>query len=155
MIKKKQKVEEGDVFAVPLRSGGFAVGLVARRYKTIGLGYFFNKVFPSIASIEEEANINNLKIEFIGRFGTLGIVDREWPILKLNNSLHFKKEGWPIPIFKMQDPITERYFAVIYGDTLVNETIYPIEREEAEKLFSHTLYGHVSLEKKLDSILKR
>jgi hypothetical protein len=42
MAKNKIVPKEGDVVAVPLRQGGFGIGLVARKYKSILLGYFLD-----------------------------------------------------------------------------------------------------------------
>ncbi len=151
MRKKKIKVIEGDIFAVPLVQGGYGIGLMARRYKTSSLGYFFDKIYPSPPEELNIADINSWKVALIGQFSAIGIEEGEWPLLK--TSFHFIREEWPIPVLKMQDPLSEKYFAVIYDDTLFNEERHLITKEEADKLFGHGVYGYVALEKKLSSIL--
>jgi translation initiation factor IF-1 len=41
MTKKKIKVKEGDVFAVPLLQGCFGIGIITRRYKKKFIRIFF------------------------------------------------------------------------------------------------------------------
>ena len=151
MRKRKINCKEGDVFVVPLKQGGYGIGLVAREHKTITLGYFFKKKYSSVPEEVDVAGINKWEIALIGKFSTMGIENGEWPLLK--TAFIFNREQWPIPVLKMQHPITEKYFAVIYDDTLINEERHLITEAEAEKLFSHGLYGYGALEKKLSSIL--
>lgn len=151
MRKKKIKVKEGDIFTVPLVQGGYGIGLIARRHKTSSLGYFFDKIYPSPPEALNIADINNWKVALIGQFSAIGIEEGEWPLL--NTNFAFIREQWPIPVLKMQEPISEKYFAVIYDDTLFNEERHLITKEEADKLFGHGVYGYVALEKKLSSIL--
>lgn len=151
MRKKKINSKEGDVFAVPLRQGGYGIGLIAREHKTITLGYFFKKNYLSVPEEVDVAGINKWEVALIGKFSTMGIENGEWPLLK--TTFKFNREQWPIPVLKMQDPLSEKYFAVIYDDTLFNEERHLITKEEADKLFGHGLYGYGALEKKLSSIL--
>jgi hypothetical protein len=151
MRKKKLKIKEGDVFAVPLLQGGYVIGLVAREHKEITLGYFFKTIFSAVPEELDTTDINRWPVAMIGKFSTLGIEEGEWPLLKTN--IVFKREDWPIPVLKMQDPLTEQYFAVLYDDTLVNEERYKITKEEADQLFGHGNFGYGALQKKISSIL--
>lgn len=99
----------------------------------------------------DTTHINNWQVILIGKFSSLGIEEGEWPLLKTN--FQFKREDWPIPVLKMQEPITEQYFAVLYDDTLFNEERHKITKEEADKLFGHGNYGYGALQKKLSSLL--
>jgi hypothetical protein len=150
---KKIKLKEGDVFAVPLLQGGYCIGIVAREYKTIRLGYFFNKVYSILPEeiTKSIADINN--IIFIGKFSTNGLNESDWILLK--RSFTFKKAEWPIPLFKMQHPITEKYYSVLYDETLLNEERHLIPEVEAKILFAYGLSGYIALEKKLSALLSR
>ena len=150
-MKSIIKPKEGDVFAVPLRHGDFGIGLLTHKHKSITLGYFFNLVYDTIPSNVEASMFDRSNVVLIGKFSSLGIESGEWQLLK--TSYQFKKEDWNIPTFKMQNPLTEKYFAVVYDETLINEDRYLITEEEARLLFSHGLYGYGALEKKLSSIL--
>lgn len=149
--EKKIKINEGVGFAVPLRQGGYGIGLLARQNKGIALGYFFNKVFTSIPEDLDTSDLNYWKIVLIGQFSCMGIQKELWPILKTN--FQFKREEWPIPVLKMQDPITEQYFSVLYDESLLREKRKKIDKEEADELFGHGLYGYIALEKKLSTLL--
>jgi Immunity protein 26 len=150
MIKRKIKVKEGDVFAVPLLQGCFGIGLITRRYKKSSLGYFFD---ITSSSLPKEVKIDKLKIVFIAQFSAIGIEEGEWPLIETD--FKFDREEWPIPLLKMQHPITEQYFSVQYDDTLFDDERKLITKEQADKLFGHESYGYVALEEKLSSILKK
>jgi hypothetical protein len=67
----------------------------------------------------------------------------------------FKRDDWPIPIFKMQDPLTDVYFAIVLKEDLLNEEErYRIAEEDAKSRYNHGLHGYISLANKLSSLLK-
>ncbi|WP_425308290.1 Imm26 family immunity protein [Ammonicoccus fulvus] len=65
---------EGDWFAVPLRKGGYAVGLIARANRDgVLLGYFFGprrEAVPSLSDVEELTPDDAIRV---GKFGHLGL----------------------------------------------------------------------------------
>ena len=77
----KVNYERGTGFLVTLRGGGFARGVVARlNGKGLAYGYFF---VPALSSASE-ASLTDLRPEdavFVGKFGDLGLVKKEWSIL--------------------------------------------------------------------------
>jgi hypothetical protein len=148
---KKIKPKEGNLFAIPLTQDGYGIGLVAREYKTITLGYFFDIVYQDIPEKINDKDIRNWGIALIGKFSSPGIKNGEWPLLKTD--FIFNKEEWPIPIFKTQEPLTEKYYAVKVDSTLMNDDRYLISEEEAKAYFKHVLYGYESLRKQLSVIL--
>jgi hypothetical protein len=152
-VKKKVKIKEGDVFAVPLLQGDYAIGLIAREQNKITLGYFFRTIFKTLPEELDTTGINHWEVALIGKFSSLAIEKGEWPLLKTN--FKFNRNNWPIPVLKMQDPLTEQYFAVLYDDTLVNEQRYKISIEEASELFGHGNYGYEALQKKLSTVLAK
>ncbi len=152
MAKNKIVPKEGDVVAVPLQQGGFGIGLVARKYKSILLGYFFKCIFPLVPTEIQTDNVDIRVVALIGKFNSGGIENGEWPVLKTD--FKFNKAEWPIPMFKMQHPITEKFYAVQYDDTLLSEERYLITRKEADNLFSYGLHGYGAIEKELSRILK-
>ena len=137
--------------ALPLQQGGFGIGLIARKYKSILLGYFFNCIYPLVPTEILTDKIDIKDFVLIGKFNSGGIENREWPVLKTD--LYFNKERWPVPTFMRQDLITGKYFAVINDDTLVNERRYSIAKEKADSLYSHVIFGYGALEEKLSRIL--
>ena len=61
---------EGDWFAVPLREGGFAAGVVARANpKAVLLGYFFGPRRAAVPSVEEVSRLRPDDAVLVGKFG--------------------------------------------------------------------------------------
>jgi len=151
MRKNKIKVKEGNLFAVPLQLGRYAIGLAARENKGITLGYFFNFVSPSLPVEVKGDVISKGNVIFLGKFSAMGIENGEWPLIRTDFT--FNRDEWPIPVFKMQEPLTEKYFAVIYDETLLNESRYAITEEEANKLFGYGLHGYKVIEPRLSRLV--
>jgi hypothetical protein len=82
------KVSEGDCYAVPLKSGGFGVGVVARKGKRGALfGYFFGPRREQIPTISDVRAIRAETADLCALFGDLGIQNGEW--------IHLGQlEGW-------------------------------------------------------------
>ncbi len=102
MTKMKQRpYNEGDAFAVPLREGGFGIGVLARalwrRTQCDTLGYFFGPKRTELPSIEELGSLDPKDALLADRFGDLGLHDGTWPVLgPLPN---WNRDDWPMPVF--------------------------------------------------------
>jgi len=102
-MAKKLPYEEGTAFAVPLRDGGFGVGVVARiapKGKLL-LGYFFGP-----RSDEPEFDLTTLqakKAVLVGRFGDLHLFDGRW--FTFGQVPHWNRDEWPMPLFLKRDPL--------------------------------------------------
>lgn len=149
-MKKKIILKEGDVFGVPLKHGSFVIGLISRIQKNIAIGYFFDILYDYQIDKFNYADIKKEKVILICRFSTIGIEKGEWPLVDVNFS--FDKNDWPVPTFKMQDPLSEKYFSVIFDDSLINEKRNLISKEIADKLYSHGLFGYGAVEKALNNL---
>lgn len=129
MISKKAKFpkkltyREGDLFVLPLRERGYAVGLVARsgpRGRVL-FGYFFG---PRYAEVPKLSGLTNLSPEdAILRccFGDLGLMEGTWPVL--GQMPGWERTTWKIPPFVRHDPLTGRKFQVIYSDADPNVVV--------------------------------
>lgn len=103
--KKHIKYSEGQWFAVPLKDGGYALGIIVRgSYKTRGgLGYFFG---PRYERVPDEAETWNKRPEdaiYITWFGDLGIIWGRWPLIP--STRPFRREEWPVPKFHRIDSL--------------------------------------------------
>jgi hypothetical protein len=109
------KYGEGDWFAVPLREGGYAVGVVARANpKAALLGYFFGPLCAEIPSLDDAADLKAGDAVLIGKFGHLGITQGKWPILgRLED---WDRAAWPMPVLVRYEELTGRSFKVFYDD---------------------------------------
>jgi Immunity protein 26 len=72
----KVNYREGDWFAVPLRNGGFAVGVIARANpRGVSLGYFFGPPRSDVPRLDEVADLRSGDAVLVRKFGHLGILN--------------------------------------------------------------------------------
>jgi hypothetical protein len=117
---------EGDWFAVPLRDGGFAVGVIARANEDGALlGYFFGPKRAFVPSIDDIADLGVSEAELVGKFGHLGLKHGTWPII--GQLEDWDRTAWPMPVFGRFEELTGRAFAVKYADDDPNS--HPRETE--------------------------
>jgi hypothetical protein len=153
-VGTRTKISEGLWFAVPLRGGGYGVGVVARRNSEgVLLGYFFG---PKRAEVPTDTGIDGLRPEaaiLVARVGHLGLRSGEWPVI--GGSAAWDRGAWPIPEFGHADLLVEeRYTARTYDETL---NLFVRERrigsEEFGGLPADGLMGAGFLEKRLTRLL--
>jgi len=155
-LKKPKKLpyEEGTWFAVPLRDGGYGVGIVARiAGRGVTLGYFFGprrSVVPNLSEVETLTPDMAILVEI---FGDLGLIEGRWPIIGRNAS--WDRRLWPIPGFGRIEEHTGRAFRMELSEddlfSIVREIAVP--RDEAERLPKHGLSGAGSVESVLARLL--
>jgi Immunity protein 26 len=133
----KVKYREGDWFAVPLRNGGFAVGLIARANPGgVLLGYFFGPLRPEVPALKDVASLRPSDALLIRKFGHLGIVEGKWPLLGRLDG--WDRRDWLTPVFVRYEELTGRSFKVFYDDNdqntvLREEQVAPGALEQAPK----------------------
>lgn len=129
---------EGEVFAVPLKGGGFALGVVARGRVLLAEGYgevlcyFFG---PRRESLPDAApDLRPTDTVWITVFDNQAIERGDWPIIGPHPS--FQRGEWPIPEFCRRDDINQKFYRLrLHPDDpsrLVDET--RISAEEAARL---------------------
>ena len=147
---------EGDWFAVPLPSGGYGVGLVARVDQDGGfLGYFFGPRMDALPREEDIQGLIDRDAVLVGLVSALGLTQGMWPMLCRSNT--WRREAWPVPAFG-RISVDQRYvFRVEYSDDDVSQTVreVPISVEEARRLPSDGLYGYLALERHLNKLLEK
>jgi hypothetical protein len=146
---------EGDWFAVPLRDGGFAVGVVARSNpKAALLGYFFGPKYVNVPSLNDVHGLTPESAALVCRFGHLGLIQGKWPLL--GHDKEWDRKEWPVPVFIRYEELSGRSFQVFYSDedpaALVREErISPGEAEYGPK---DGLAGAGFVEKVLTGLLR-
>jgi hypothetical protein len=145
---------EGDWFAVPLREGGFAVGVVARANPEAALlGYFFGPRRAEVPSLYDVANLAPGDAVLVGKFGHLGLTQGKWPLL--GHLDDWDRAAWSTPVFVRYEELTGRSFKVFYDDDDPNKLV----REEqiapgsAEQVPKDGLMGAGFVEKALTELL--
>lgn len=108
VLRKRIKYSEGQWFAVPLKTGGYALGIIVRgNYKTKGgLGYFFGPRYKEVPDERETWLKKPSDAILITWFGDLGIIWGRWPLIP--STRPFRREEWPVPKFKRIDPLNPR-----------------------------------------------
>jgi hypothetical protein len=125
-MARKLPYSVGDWFAVPLRSRGYGVGLIARSAKggKILLGYFFGPRRDELPALKELSSLRAADAVGAYMFGDLSLFKKEWPII--GPSTPWIPKLWPMPSFVREDLLTGVFYKVDYADddplTIVSET---------------------------------
>ena len=98
--------------------------------------------------------VSALKPDFsvlVLRFGGLGLVNGEWPII--GNSDLWNRADWPIPVFIRREPITLRNWLVYYSDTDPRHRVKEVrEPNDRPDLREDSLAGYGAVEALLERI---
>lgn len=127
--------QEGSVFVLPLRSGGYARGVVARMSPdgNVSFGYFFGPPLSSTDSVSlDDLNPSNAVLRV--RFGELGLINGEWQVV--GTICDWNRDSWPMP--------TE----------LRTRPVYEHGVDDDPEIECDGLYGHVAVENTLSKLLK-
>lgn len=160
MGQKFVKYDEGQWFAVPLRIGGYALGIIVRgSYKTKGgLGYFFGPKFDTIPSGDETYSKSKENPIYICHFGDLGIIKSRWPLIQSGKP--FYREEWPVPLFHRVLPFPEGKAIIVeyrqdYSgmEAPIRETMTEAT-EDVIKLPKDSMYGSGAVEIVLSKLLE-
>jgi hypothetical protein len=147
-------VSEGDWFAVPLRTDGFAVGVVARAGRGgVLLGYFFGPRRQAQPGIDDVSHLRAEQAVLVGRFGHLGLTEGTWPLL--GRARGWDRSTWPTPVFVRHDEMTGRTLHVRYDDSasrLISET--PVSPGPADPAPQDGLMGAGFVEIRLTRLLE-
>lgn len=153
-MARKLTYGEGDVFAVPLRDGGYGVGVVARMNgKGAVLGYFFGRRYdepPELGDLEDLVAIENVLVQC---FGDLGLIRGTWPVV--GRLPGWRREEWPMPAFGRREELTGRCWRVEYDDDDPNSRPREvlISLEECERLPEDGAAGSGFIEARLTRLL--
>lgn len=151
------KYREGDWFAVPLREGGFASGIIAcatPRREGILIGYFFGPRRAVIPALQDLAGLSASDAVLVRRFGHLGLLRGTWPLLgKLDD---WERDAWPTPDFGRFEELTGRSFKVIYDDADPNKLIREeiVDSYDLASLAKDGLLGAGAVGKVLTGLLR-
>jgi hypothetical protein len=154
MTKKSIVYSEGDWFLVPLITGDFAIGVIARMdSKGIVFGYFFGPKRNNIPSEEEIKNLSPSTSILITRFGDLGLLKGSWPIISQTKA--WNRANWPFTSFVRVDSLSGKVKRIEYDEERIgrqiNETVTTMEK--VLNLPKDSIHGSKALEKVLTRLL--
>ncbi|MEV7549719.1 immunity 26/phosphotriesterase HocA family protein [Amycolatopsis sp. NPDC089917] len=138
----------GDIFAVPLRDHGYALGVVARSDgKGIVLGYFFG---PRLESIESLSKVREFEVGSaikVCRCGDLGLIRENWPVVG-------RVESWDPSQWNVPDFCRDGGIRVVYdADSLTFSREERLDPSECRLLPQDGLEGAGFVEIKLTRLL--
>ena len=144
---------EGSFFALPLRGGGFARGVVARAAPegAVLYGYFFG---PKL-SFPNDGQLDDMRPDLaIAQmiFSDLALLNGEWKVL--GSLPNWRRNDWRMPNFIRRDPIGKRAWLVRRSDVDPSriDSEEPVAFETDLPLNTSSGYGSVEI--KLTHILR-
>jgi hypothetical protein len=148
----KPTYSEGSVFLVPLRAGGYARGLVARTAPQgrVLLGYFFGPRLESAPSAVP-ADLDPANAILRVRFGDLGLINGEWPIV--GHVPKWNRTQWPMPDFVRRDPLGKMKARIVrYSDDDPNRIEEEHTVDDGLGLEADSLHGYGAIEIRLTNL---
>lgn len=145
---------EGSLFAVPLRNGGYATGLVARLSPQgkIMLAYLFGPKFEKLPTLEQVQGLRASDALKAIRTGDMALDNGRWPII--GDAATFDRADWPVPVFIRRADALKRAWRATYSDDPAKPEKEVSVPYETEGLELDTLYGYGSTELLLTKLLE-
>ncbi|NCB45008.1 MAG: hypothetical protein EOM59_20640 [Clostridia bacterium] len=139
---------EGSWFSIPLRHGGFGVGLVARIAKKgkIFLGFYFGPNRSTSPKLSEVEKLTPQDAIGVYRTGDLALINGDWPII--GNATDWERTNWTVPFFYRHDEISRKIWKVVYSDsdpTIITKE-EEISYEENSTLARDSVFGAGAIE---------
>lgn len=151
---RKINYSEGDCFSIPLRNGGYALGVVARMDGDgIVFSYFFGPKIDEFVDL----NINDLspkKAILSGQVGDLGLLNLEWKVIgKIPN---WSRKEWAMPSFLRFDEGDSIGFLSKYDENtlkFISELKIQLSKINTRDFPKDSLMGYGFVEIKLTKLL--
>lgn len=142
----------GTAFLVPLRDGGFALGVLARADKKgSAFGYFFGPRVSSAAEVRLDRVVPEDAL-LVGMFGDLEIIRGNWPIIGKIDT--WSPDRWSMPPLSRIDENAGRAWLSTYDDAMQCVTEVEIDPVDAYRYPYDRLMGAGAVELRLTKLLK-
>src|SRR5712692_9362532 len=143
--KKRLPCAEGTWFGVPLRTGGFAVGVLARvAGDGPAFGYFFGPRREKIPNTLELDSFGPPDAVLVAKFGDLGLLNGEWPVIGRHQG--WNRNEWPLPPLVRVDKTENRAWMATYSDQLELVSDRPCDPRLANQFPEDSLWGYGAIE---------
>lgn len=111
-VRRLRSAVEGTWFAVPLDTGGYGVGVVARTArKGPFLGYFFGPRRDAVPTIEVVASLRAKDALVLRLVGDLLLITGVWPQIGVDPD--WSRERWPMPTFVRENLLIDNLFFAV------------------------------------------
>lgn len=155
MGKRKLPYKEGDWFAVPLREGAYALGLIARSSSKgkVLFGYFFGPMRRTLPCIADTKSLTPADAVLIGMFGDLDLFSGRWPLL--GSAVPWNRSAWPMPFFVRTDSVSGKCKLIEYSEDDPNHEIRAVfcDPSDAQKFPPDRLMGSGAVVIHLEELL--
>lgn len=122
----RPRIHAGEWFAVPLKNGTWAGGLVASSSKNgVLAGYFFGPARTELPDLHDFIGAQPGEAILVARFTHLGLRNGSWPIL--GTLRDWNPEEWSPPGFIRHEELSGRTFRVHYDET---DPAIPLRQEQ-------------------------
>lgn len=156
---KTPKYREGDWVAIPLDTGGYALGRIARKRGARLLVYAFCKRFLAVPILADTVSFGPKDAIQISRTGNPGIKIGTWHVIGQGTSdWKTQRSQWPMPPFRTRDLVTEGWIKVVYSNDSFGEgPVYrsPISEDEARQLYEDGGIGFLYFERLISRKIDR
>ncbi len=156
-MKAKLPYKEGDWIAVPLRHGGYAIGIIARARKggKALIGYFFGPLHETMPTMDDTKGLKPSDAVLISNFGDFGLINGQWSVM--GHSAPWNRADWPNPVFVRRDSLTGKPSKVYYAEDDPNCEIKEQKCSEAEagSLPEDCVSGYGAVEIKLTKFFEK
>lgn len=143
---------EGSIFLVPLRDGGFAVGVLAR---VSGEGHAFGYFFGPKVRSAEEINRGGLRAEnalLVGKFGDLELLRGNWAVVGMLPD--WDRSRWSMLPLARVDEISGKAWISKYDDMFNCIEEVEIDPSDAANFPYDRMMGAGSVEIRLTRLLQ-
>lgn len=144
------ELTEGTIFAIPLRSGGYAHGVVARLDRN---GLVFAYFFGPQVSKPDPSSLDRNEVHsavLCGQTGDGALKDGTWPVV--GSVDNWSRDRWPMPAFVSKTDDPGLINLTVYDDDTLNTksvTTVSVDQVELHKLPIDRVMGNGSVEIKL------
>lgn len=151
---KKVRYEEGCAFLVPLRTSGFARGVLAR---SDGEGRMFAYFFGPTLPAQNAATVDDLRPDraiLIGMCGDLGLLKGDWPIF--GRVPKWSRAQWRLPpLYRVEESSRKAWLSYYDDDTLDFVRQEPVDSNAKDQYPYDRLMGYGAAEIRLTNLLEQ
>jgi hypothetical protein len=151
-VPRKLPYREGTWFAVPLETGGYGVGIVARMDGKGGIfAYFFGPKLAAVPALAAVRPKRKSEAVWLCQLGDLGFLEGNWAVI--GKCGDWRREEWPLPPFIHVDVVSGETRMRRYTDDLRASSDEPCSADLAAEYPRDGVFGYRAAESRFTRIL--